>query len=68
LKWKNDKSSEWKYKFAWLPTQVGPDRSTTVWLEWYIQRYVDLKDNPIDLEGGGRLIGRFERREAPWYD
>jgi len=68
VRWTNDNSSEWKYKFAWLPTKVGEDGATTVWLEWYVQRYVDLKDNPVNLEDGCRLIGRYERQAAPWFD
>lgn len=59
--WKNDFSTTWSRRFAWLPTALADGTST--WLGTYEQRYVP--GAPADVPASLHVRGWWERRLVP---
>tara|TARA_Y100001951_G_scaffold105377_1_gene122742 strand:- start:3933 stop:4142 length:210 start_codon:yes stop_codon:yes gene_type:complete len=58
MKWKNQWSEVWRSRFAFMPTQIN---GTTVWLERYEERYVEL-DYGCRCELKSHVRGQWQRR------
>lgn len=61
MKWKGERSSDWRRKFALFPTTIEKG-TTVVWLQSYWERYHhgDRLCEHCQLALSDRVVGHFE--------